>query len=96
MAGSLGYRVLVRVRGQLSPAWWRDRFSGLTVVVEPGGTTLLCGVLPDQSAVHGLMATIRDLGLTLVSVETTATPRSPGADGVEAHDDAPRGRGGSR
>ena len=66
----------VRVQGQLGPEWsgW---FTGLTVSPEPDGTTLLAGRLADQAALHGLLAAIRDLGLSLISVETIDTPESP-------------------
>jgi hypothetical protein len=33
------------------------------------GDTLLCGELPDQTALHGVLMVIRDLGLTLVEVK---------------------------
>jgi hypothetical protein len=58
----------IRVLGELSPAWsiW---FDGLTVSPEPDGSTVLMGNLPDQAALHGFLAQIRDLGLTLVSVD---------------------------
>ena len=66
----------IRVHGQLGPEWsgW---FAGLTVSPEPDGTTLLAGQLADQAALHGLLAAIRDLGLSLISVETVDTPASP-------------------
>jgi hypothetical protein len=85
MAGSVSYRVRIRVRGTLDPAWWSARFADLAVVPEPEGTTRLVGVMPDQAALHGLLAAIRDLGLSLVSVDTTAT--APGDHPI----DHPRG-----
>lgn len=34
------------------------------------GCTLLEGALPDQAALYGLIGKVRDLGLTLISLET--------------------------
>ncbi len=72
MTRTLGYRVRVRVQGELSSTFWSDLFAGLAVATEADGTSVLSGDLADQAAVHGLLATIRDLGLSLVSVETLA------------------------
>ncbi len=69
------YQVRVRLEGELSPAW-SGMFAGLAVTTEPDGTTLVRGELADQAAVHGLLAAIRDLGLSLISVETFAIPSS--------------------
>ena len=67
------HQVRVRVQGELSPAW-STVLADLAVAAEPDGTTLVSGELPDQAAVHGLLAAIRDLGLSLVSVETVSIP----------------------
>lgn len=75
MARSVGYQVRVRVEGQLAPGW-SSLLAALEVAVEPDGSTLLSGEVPDQAALHGLLATIRDLGLSLISVETVAIARS--------------------
>jgi hypothetical protein len=58
----------IRIQGVLD-AGWSDWFDGLTVCPQTGGDTLLAGPVRDQSALHGLLAKIRDLGLTLVSVQ---------------------------
>jgi hypothetical protein len=59
-------RYEIRVKGHLS-ADWSDWFEGLTVCQEPSGETILSGPL-DQAALHGTLAKVRDLGLTLVAV----------------------------
>jgi hypothetical protein len=56
----------IRVAGYLSNNW-ATRFEGLTMRHEPEGDTVLSGFL-DQSALHGVLAKIRDLGLNLISV----------------------------
>jgi hypothetical protein len=71
------YQVTVRVRGELAPAW-SPVFEGVAVTPGARGTTLLRGELPDQAAVHGLLAAIRDLGLALVSAEVRAAPERHG------------------
>jgi hypothetical protein len=57
----------IRIAGHLSQQW-ADWFEGLTVTLEEDGNTLLTGPLADQSALHGLLKKIRDLGLPLLSV----------------------------
>ncbi len=58
----------IRVKALLTEerARW---FENLTVTAEENGETLLRGVMQDQAALHGVLAKIRDLGLTLVKVE---------------------------
>jgi len=59
---------VIRVRGPLDPAWstW---FGGFTIAPDPTGDTILSGEVVDQSAFHGVISRMRDLGLTVVSVE---------------------------
>jgi hypothetical protein len=75
MAPSARYQVSVRVQGELGPTW-SALFGDLALVPAPGGTTLISGEVADQAALHGLLAAIRDLGLSLISVEAAATPQS--------------------
>lgn len=59
----------IRLQGRLDPRWtgW---FDGMSITyAEPLGETVLSGGVPDQAALHGLLAKIRDLNLELISVE---------------------------
>ena len=62
----------VRLTGQLD-ARWADWFEGLTITLD-GGDTLITGPVVDQTALHGLLKKVRDLGMPLVSV----SPVEPG------------------
>ena len=48
---------------------WSAWFDGLTITPGPDGSTLLAGAVRDQTALYGLIAKLRDLGLTLLAVE---------------------------
>jgi len=64
---------LLRVDGHLGQCWsaW---FDNLTVTAESDGTTSLSGAIADQAELHGVLSKIRDLGVTLVSVEKIGPP----------------------
>ena len=57
----------IRIKGHLEDHW-RDWFKGLTFTHESDGTTTLHGPLPDDAALHGILNSIRDLNLKLISV----------------------------
>ncbi len=57
----------IRVEGLL-PSGWSDWFDGLDLQPGPDGDSVLSGSLPDQAALHGVLAKIRDLNLRLISV----------------------------
>lgn len=67
----------IRVDGHLDPHWaaW---FAGLALRHEYDGTTTLCGNLPDQSALFGVLNRIHDLNLPLLAVERE-NPNHPGS-----------------
>lgn len=48
---------------------WSDWLDGVSVTVLENGNTLLTGSVPDQSALYGLLAHIRDMNLKLISVK---------------------------
>lgn len=66
-AGTRGFRYEIIVEGRLDGSW-SDWFDGLTVENLPDGRAMLCGPLPDQAALHGVVLRIFNLNLTLVSI----------------------------
>ena len=58
----------IKVKDHLADHWtgW---FEGLSIVHCQDGSTLLSGPVTDQAALLGLLNKVRDLGLTLVSIE---------------------------
>ncbi len=64
-------RYEIRVAAVLDGRWaaW---FSGLQVSAQ-GEETVICGLLADQPALHGLLTKVRDLGLCLISVRRLDT-----------------------
>jgi len=68
-------RYEIRLKGHLDNRWatW---FDGLSLTTCSDGTTTLHGVVVDQSALHGLLQKVRDVGLPLISV-TRVEPDRP-------------------
>jgi hypothetical protein len=65
----------IRIEGQFGQQW-TDWFEGLSITPGEDGTTLLTGPVIDQSALHGLLKKVRDLGAPLVSVNRMETDGS--------------------
>ena len=53
---------------------WSDWFEEMDIFTEDG-ETILTGQVADQAALHGLFIRIRDMNLTLLSVEQTGPDR---------------------
>ncbi len=72
----------IRVKGRLGPEWstW---FEGLSLEPADGGCTTISGYLPDQAALHGVLARIRDLGLPLVALQALETPEKSASGATE-------------
>ena len=60
-------RVEIRIEGHIDKDWaeWLDNFSIAHIAEHE---TVLSGKIIDQAALYGLIAKLRDLGLTLLSV----------------------------
>lgn len=57
----------IHIKEQIASCWslW---FEGLTITDLGDDGCILSGPVADQSALHGLLAKVRDLNLTLISV----------------------------
>ena len=59
---------LIRIEGHIGLDW-SSLFEEVEVEQTKDGQTVLCGTLPDQTALHGVLMQIRDFGLTLVEIK---------------------------
>ena len=50
---------------------WSEWFEGMTIRHTDQDETILAGAVVDQAALYGLLAKLRNLGLSLVSVNST-------------------------
>ena len=70
-------RYEIRLEGHLGPRW-AARFEPMTLTTRADGTTLLEGPVVDQAALHGLLRSLGELGIPLLSV-TQVEPDHPSA-----------------
>lgn len=67
---------IIEVQGRLAQDW-SNHIGGMALVVitSPAGNIIsrLTGIIPDQSALHGLLEQIRDYNLPLLRVEFTGS-----------------------
>jgi len=55
---------------------WCEWLGGLEMNSAGLDQTVLTGILPDQAAVYGIIARLRDLGIPLSSVRITVTEKN--------------------
>jgi hypothetical protein len=60
-------QVEIKVKGQIDQHW-SDWFSDLEITHSAGEQTVLCGNLPDQAALYGLLTKLWSYRLPLISV----------------------------
>ncbi len=66
------YQIVVKGHLDSERSEW---FDGLTITLVDNGETILTGPIVDQTALHGVLIKIRDLGLPLLSLTRTETDR---------------------
>jgi hypothetical protein len=64
-------RYEIRLRGRLD-ARWAARFAGMALGTTGDGITVIEGPVADQAALYGLLGTLRDIGLPLLSVRCSS------------------------
>ena len=62
----------LRVAGHLDAHW--ASWLGVALAHNDDGTSSLTAPVPDQAALHGLLAKVRDLGIPLISVTPGSRP----------------------
>ena len=60
-------KVEIRVKGEMDKHW-SQWFQDFEIIENKYGETILRGEAKDQAALYGLIAKLRDLGLTLIAV----------------------------
>jgi hypothetical protein len=65
----------IRIRGRLD-ARWNTWFEGFEVTNDRDGTTVVRGVVADQTALHGVLQRVRDAALPLISLTQVDDKRS--------------------
>ncbi len=81
----------IRIREKLAPRW-EEWFNGMRLTVDDEGTQL-SGYLPDQSALHGTIATIHRLGLRLLTVAAGDPDEGNPSGGATRADESREGAG---
>ncbi len=65
----MNQRYEIIIRGHLT-AQWGAIYDDMEITCLADGNTRITGDLPDQSALYGLLMRLRDLGMTLLSVNS--------------------------
>jgi hypothetical protein len=68
----------IRIQGTFSPEW-TEWFEGMEIRQEGEEQTVLAGPIVDQAALHGLLARVRALNITLLSVSSVPPAEPPAA-----------------
>ena len=64
----------ITIKGHLDSEW-SDWFDGLNITMVDNGETILTGPIVDQTALHGVLIKIRDLGIPLLGLSRIEASR---------------------
>jgi hypothetical protein len=64
--------VEIQIKGRIDEHW-SSWFEGLAITHPAEGETVLVGKVADQAALYGILSRLRDLGLSLTSVDSVET-----------------------
>jgi hypothetical protein len=73
MTAPTGEMYVFRVEGHLDEHW-SDWLGDLELRHHEDGTSSLTGRIVDQAELHGVLAKLRDLGVTLIAVTPAGSP----------------------
>jgi hypothetical protein len=69
----------IRIIGHLG-AHWSSRLAELAISHNEDGTSTLTGRVADQAQLHGVLASLRDIGVVLIDLHATdGAPKPPPA-----------------
>ncbi len=65
----MSLQVEIQIKGHINKQW-SEWFDGITINHSGSDNTILSGRVPDQAALYGIIARLRDLGMQLSSVSS--------------------------
>jgi hypothetical protein len=78
----------IKIQGHLDTNW-SEWFYGMSITQSRDGVTTMRGLLPDQTVLHSVLDRIRDMNLSLISVNKIVSDGQPMNDEVKgvSHDE---------
>jgi hypothetical protein len=70
--GTSGFVYKILIEGILDSDW-ADWLDGIEVFPQKTGETILIGPVADQSALHGIINRLHNLGLVIISINRTGS-----------------------
>lgn len=75
----------IRIDGHLDHHW-SSRLADLAITHNVDGTSTLHGPIADQAQLHGVLASLRDIGAVLIDLEAMSTASPSPREGLDRLD----------